>query len=46
MIDLLGLLAVFGAVAALWIAMDMLEKRRKTEKFFRELDAERKRRQQ
>jgi hypothetical protein len=43
-IDVLGLLAVFGAVAVLWIAMGMFDKRRKTRQFLRELDAERERR--
>jgi hypothetical protein len=43
-IDVLGLLAVFGAVAVLWIAMGMFEKRRRTQQFLQELDAERERR--
>jgi hypothetical protein len=43
-IDVLGLLAVLGAVAVLWIAMGIFDKRRKTERFLQELEAERERR--
>jgi hypothetical protein len=42
-IDVLGLLAVLGALAVLWIAMGMFETRRKTKKLFEALDAERER---
>jgi hypothetical protein len=35
------LLAVWGVVAMVWVAIGMVDGRRKTEAFFRQLDAER-----
>jgi hypothetical protein len=43
MIDLLGLLAVWGAVAVVWVAMGIFEKRQETKQFFQALDAKRER---
>ena len=40
---MLELLAVWGVVAVVWIAMGMFEKRQETKRFFRALDAERER---
>jgi hypothetical protein len=42
--DVMELLAVWGVVAMVWVAIGMLDGRRKTEGFFQQLDAERERR--
>jgi hypothetical protein len=42
-IDLMGLLAVWGVVVVVWIAMGMFEKRQQTKQFLQAQNAERER---
>jgi hypothetical protein len=41
--DVMELLAVWGVVAMVWVAIGIFDGRRKTERFFRQLDVERER---